>query len=143
MTAEAGEPRVALERVLVADDSRIFRVITTDTLRGHGLEVFEAANGSEAFQVLVTKRPQLVILDALMPVMSGFEVMEKLRDAAPHYHPVVFVVTAVYKSRRWAAEAKNLYNVAEYIEKPIEPEDLIKAIARHFPEFLGLPEKGR
>jgi len=50
---------------------------------GARLEVFEAANGSEAFQVLVTKRPQLVILDALMPVMSGFEVMEKLRDAAP------------------------------------------------------------
>jgi CheY-like chemotaxis protein len=128
---------MTLERVLVADDSRIFRALTAETLRGYGLEVLEAANGSEALQVLVAKRPELVILDALMPMMSGFEVMERLRDAAPDYHPVIFIVTAVYKSRRWEAETKSQYRVAEYLEKPIEPEDLVKAIARHFPELLA------
>ena len=128
----------AFRTVLVADDSRVFRALTADTLSGHGLEVLEAADGREALRILESKRPQLVILDALMPMVSGFEVLEKLREMAPDYHPVIFVVTAVYKSRRWESETKSQYKVAEYIEKPIEPEDLVKAIARHFPEFLGL-----
>ncbi len=127
-----------LTRVLVADDSRVFRILICETLRGHGLEVVEAEDGSEALQVLLEQRPQLAILDALMPVASGFDVMDKLKAAAPDYHPVIFVVTAVYKSRRWAAEARKTYNVAEYMEKPVEPEDLIKAIAHHFPDFAGL-----
>jgi CheY-like chemotaxis protein len=138
MTAMPGDGSSTLRRVLLADDSRVFRIVTSEALRAHGLEVIEATNGSEALHVLLTQRPQLAVLDALMPVVSGFEVMEKLRTAAPEYHPVIFVVTAVYKSRRWAAEAKKTYNVAEYLEKPIEPEDLIKAIARHFPGFTGL-----
>jgi CheY-like chemotaxis protein len=131
------ETRGSLQRVVVADDSRVFRAITCETLRQHGLEVIEAADGSEALQILVAKRPQLVILDALMPMVSGFAVMDKLPEMAPDYHPVIFFVTAVYKSRRWEAEARKKYKVAEYLEKPIEPEDLVRAIARHFPGFLG------
>lgn len=128
---------MALKRVLIADDSRVFRVLTGETLRKHGLEVLEAADGREALQVLLSQRPELVVLDALMPMESGFSVMDKLREAAPDYHPVIIIVTGVYKSRRWASDAKSRYQVAEYLEKPIEPEDLVKAIARHFPEFLG------
>ena len=138
MTDGQENHHASLDMVLVADDSRVFRALTVDTLQGHGLEVLEAADGREALHILESKRPQLVILDALMPMVSGFEVLEKLREMAPDYHPVIFVVTAVYKSRRWESETKSQYKVAEYLEKPIEPEDLVKAIARHFPEFLGL-----
>ena len=138
MKAMLGNDRPALQRILVADDSRVFRILTSETLLEHGLEVLEASNGNEALRIMLSHHPQLVILDALMPVISGFQVMDMLREADPDYHPVIFVVTAVYKSRRWAAEAKTTYKVAEYMEKPIEPEELIKAIARHFPEFLGI-----
>jgi len=127
----------ALRRVLVADDSPVFRTFVCDTLRGRGLEVLEAGNGREAVEVLLGQRPQLAILDALMPAVDGFEVMERLKTAAPDYRPVIFVVTAVYKSPRWAAEARNAYKVAEYLEKPLEPEDLVKTIGRHLPGFLG------
>ncbi|OYV95822.1 MAG: hypothetical protein B7Z68_06610 [Acidobacteria bacterium 21-70-11] len=51
---------------------------------------------------------------------------------------MIFIVTAVYKSRRWESEARLQYQVHEYLEKPLEPEDLLKAIGRHFPEFLGV-----
>ena len=139
-----GDGREPLRTVLVADDSRVFRILVSETLRRHGLEVVEAANGSEALELLLKHRPQLVILDALMPVSSGFDVMEKLKAAAPDYQPVTFVVTAVYKSRRWASEARKLYNVAEYLEKPVEPEDLVRTIGSYFPGLLepGVEDPG-
>ncbi len=134
---------MALARVLIADDSRIFRTLISEVMREHGLEVIQAADGREALDAALSQRPQLLILDALMPLMSGFDVISKLRESAPDYKPVVFIVTAVYKSRRWESEARRLFLVQEYLEKPLEPEDLIKAIARHFPEFLGVPKNGQ
>lgn len=133
---------MALTRVLIADDSRVFRTLIGEVLREHGLEVLQAADGREALDTVLSQRPQLVILDALMPLLSGFDVISKLREATPDYRPVVFIVTAVYKSRRWESEARRQYRVDEYLEKPLEPEDLVKAIGRHFPEFLGLPQSG-
>jgi CheY-like chemotaxis protein len=121
-------------RVLVADDSRIFRLLVSEVLRDRGIAVVEATNGREALDHTLSERPELLILDALMPLLSGFDVLAKLREKAPEYEPIVFIVTAVYKSRRWESEARQTYRVHEYLEKPIEPEDLFKAIARYFPD---------
>lgn len=123
-----------LKQVLIADDSRIFRALMSEVLRDSGLEVLEAANGREALDKAITQRPELLILDALMPLLSGFDVLTRLREKAPDYKPKVFVVTAVYKSRRWESEARQQYHVEEYLEKPLQPEDLIAAVQRHFPE---------
>jgi CheY-like chemotaxis protein len=129
---------VALTRVLVADDSRIFRSLVAEVLRERGLEVIEAANGREALDALLAQRPQLAVLDALMPLLSGFDVISTVREKAPEYQPVIFLVTAVYKSRRWETEARQHYRVQEYLEKPLEPAELLRAVGRHFPEFWGL-----
>ena len=131
---------MALTRVLVADDSRIFRALMVEVLRDRGLEVIEAANGREALDALLSQRPQLAVLDALMPLLSGFDVITTLHEKVPDYHPVIFLVTAVYKSRRWETEARQQYRVDEYLEKPLEPAELLKAVGRHFPEFWGLDE---
>ena len=129
---------MALRTALIADDSRVFRVVTAEALRERGLQVFEAADGRQALELLLAHRPELAIIDALMPLLSGFELLAKLREAAPDYRPVTFLVTAVFKSRRWETEARQQYQVDEYLEKPIEPEAMIDAIGRHFPEFLDV-----
>ncbi|HVN32423.1 MAG TPA: response regulator [Thermoanaerobaculaceae bacterium] len=126
---------MALKRVLVADDSRIFRSLLVEVLRDRGLEVIEAANGREALDALLAQRPELAVLDALMPLLSGFDVISTLHEKAPDYQPVIFLVTAVYKSRRWETEARQHYKVHEYLEKPLEPAELLEKITRHFPEF--------
>ncbi len=132
---------MTLTTVLLADDSRIFRALVCEVFRDHGIEVLEAANGSDALQILIAQRPQLAILDALMPQLSGFDVLSKLRESGPgDYHPIVFIVTAVYKSRQWEDRARQQYQVDEYLEKPLEPEDLLAKVRRYFPD-LG-PESG-
>jgi CheY-like chemotaxis protein len=124
-----------LKQVLIADDSRIFRALMSEVLRDNGLDVLEAANGREALDKATAMRPELLILDALMPLLSGFDVLTRLREKTPDYKPKVFIVTAVYKSRRWESEARQQYQVQEYLEKPLQPEDLIAAIKRHFPDL--------
>lgn len=122
-------------RVLVADDSRVFRALVAEVLRERGFDVLEAGDGREALEVALGSRPELLILDALMPLFSGFEVLTRLREKLPSYRPKVFMVTAVYKSRRWESEARTQYEVDEYMEKPLEPERLLGAVAKHFPNF--------
>jgi len=130
---------MSLKRVLIADDSHIFRVFVTGVLREHGLEVLEASTGRQAMEIMLAERPQLAILDGLMPLLSGFEVVQKMRETAPDYKPVVFIVTAVYKGRRWESEARQKYQVNEYLQKPFEPHELSAAIRRHFPEVAAPP----
>jgi CheY-like chemotaxis protein len=126
---------VVPKSVLVADDSRIFRSLVVEVLRDCGLDVIEAANGREALDALLAQRPELAVLDALMPLLSGFDVISTMREKAPGYRPIIFLVTAVYKSRRWETEARQRYGVHEYLEKPLEPATLLAAVGRHFPEL--------
>jgi CheY-like chemotaxis protein len=120
-------------RVLVADDSRVFRLLVAEILRDRGWDVLEATNGREALEMVLASRPVLLVLDALMPLLSGFEVLTKLREKLPTYRPKVFMVTAVYKSRRWESEARTQYEVDEYLEKPLEPDTLLALLDKHFP----------
>lgn len=122
-------------QVLVADDSRIFRILVREVLEEEGLTVYEAANGKEALDLALSLRPDLLLLDALMPIISGFEVIAKLREKLPTYRPKLFIVTAVYKSYRWQSEARTVYEVDEYLEKPVEPATLLAAVKRHFPQL--------
>jgi CheY-like chemotaxis protein len=135
------EPRtkggiVTVARALIADDSRVFRAWMGELLRERSLEVLEAANGREALDLLLGQRPALVVLDALMPLLSGFDVLTKMREKVPDYKPVVFMVTAVYKSRRWEAEARQQHQVQEYLEKPIEEATILAALNRHLPDLF-------
>ncbi len=123
----------ASPNVLIADDSRVFRALMAEVLREKGLPVDEAADGREAMDIILARRPDLLVLDALMPVHSGFDILARIRDVMPDYQPKVFVVTAVYKSRRWESEARQQFHVDEYLEKPLEPEELLEAVGRYFP----------
>jgi CheY-like chemotaxis protein len=136
-TVLVGRRTMALTRVLIADDSPVFRAFVTSVLRDHGLEAVEASTGRQALELMLAQRPQLAILDGLMPLLSGFEVVQKMRETVPDYKPVVFIVTAVYKGRRWESEARQKYQVNEYLQKPFEPHDLVAAIRRHFPEVAA------
>ena len=102
----------------------------------YGFEVLEAENGRQALDLAVLHQPDLLFLDGLMPALSGFEVLAKLREKLPDYRPVVFLATAVYKNRRFESEARSQYGVHEYLEKPLEDETVVAALRRQFPDLV-------
>ncbi|HTO56299.1 MAG TPA: response regulator, partial [Pseudomonadales bacterium] len=81
-------------RVLVADDNRIDRTLLSRIVAREGHTVVTAVDGDEAIEKFTTERPQIVLLDALMPGLDGFEVARRIRDAAGDaFIPIIFLTS--------------------------------------------------
>ncbi len=80
--------------IMVVDDDESTREILRRTLQADGWEVWEAGNGREALELLAARKPALILLDLMMPVMDGFEFIDEYRRH-PRWHTIpVVVVTA-------------------------------------------------
>jgi CheY-like chemotaxis protein len=110
--------------VLIAEDDEAIRDGLSMSLEIEGYRVLTAANGREALDLLPTlTAPCLLLLDLLMPVMSGWEVLEeKNRDPKLAAIPVVVLS---------ATESQRLEGVAAFVPKPYELDKVIGAIRRH------------
>jgi CheY-like chemotaxis protein len=110
--------------VLVCDDEPNLRELIRVSL-GPGYDVYEAADGEEALAVARQVRPDLVILDLMMPKMNGFDVLAELRAEPSLERTRILVVTAQPTSEEEARE-KGADGV---IVKPFAPEELAELAA--------------
>ncbi len=81
-------------KILVADDEPDMRALLSDLLEEAGHEVTEAENGQVAVQQLQRELPDLVMLDVLMPMMNGIQVLQRLRDDPATQSLPVILLTA-------------------------------------------------
>ena len=115
-------------RVLVVDDEPEIRNLLDRTLTARGFEVETAPDGEEALARVAAHRPALVLLDAMLPRIHGFEVARRLRaDPRTRGVPVV-MMTAVYRGWRFAQDARDAYGAEDYIEKPFRLDDVVRRI---------------
>lgn len=80
--------------VLIVDDDADFRRVLAESLSDEGYRIIEATNGQVALDRLETERPQLILVDLLMPTMSGLELLQKVRKAPTLRNIPVVVITA-------------------------------------------------
>jgi CheY-like chemotaxis protein len=111
-------------RVLVVDDDAGVRGLLCAVLRGRGLVVDDASDGKEALDLIETRAYGVVLLDLLMPVMNGFDVLGRLERMTPR--PVVIVVTGADRSAIESLDAGAIHGV---IRKPFDPEELGSVVA--------------
>ena len=121
-----------LDLAVIAEDNRISRVILREILEQYGAQVIEAADGEEAWEVIVEHEPDLVISDVLMPKCDGFALAQRIHASDLEPTPLVFLTSAVYKSRRWVHEALTTYCGDEFLVKPVNPATIGKLLAKHF-----------
>jgi two-component system chemotaxis response regulator CheY len=110
-------------RVLVVDDSAMVRDLHTFMLRGGGYDVRQAGNGSEALELLVAERFDLVVADVNMPRMDGLELTRRIRGTDGYRDtPVILVSTesAAHDRREGLRAGANVYVV-----KPARAADLL------------------
>ena len=115
-------------RILIAEDERKTRAMLVEMLQSLGCETVEAASGFEAVKLVQERRPEVLLLDGLLPEMHGFEIARFVRSMAPEYRPRIVIITAVYKSQRYQSEAKLQFGVDYYLVKPVTKEAVAEAV---------------
>ena len=109
--------------VLIVEDDVAIRESLRDLLDDEGYAVAEAANGAEALALLEKQRPELILLDLWMPVMTGGQLYERIRERADWAKIPIVVVTAAND----APPSKDL----EILRKPLRLEDLLATIRKY------------
>ena len=113
--------------ILVADDEAILRALVRETLSSGGYAVLEAANGDEALDLARSARPDLIVLDLMMPSRSGLEVLRELRaDPELAATPVVMLTARARAADREAAAAAG---ADRFVAKPFSPSELARIVA--------------
>lgn len=112
-------------RVLVVDDEPDLRELYAVNLAEAGHEVVTATNGAEGLGVLERERPDVVLVDLMMPVMDGYEFLRHLRKMPEHQRTPAIVVSAAATggfSRRLGADA--------FVAKPFDADELVSVVER-------------
>ena len=114
------------KKVLIADDEPNIVTALEFLLERNGYEVYIARNGDAALKVIEQHRPDLVLLDVMMPVMSGFEVCQRMRERADWRDIKIIMLTA---KGRDVEMSKGLSIGADlYITKPFSTQELVAKI---------------
>jgi twitching motility two-component system response regulator PilH len=116
-----------IKNILVVDDSPTERFFTVDLLTKAGYQVITAENGEEGIAKARANKPDLILMDVVMPGLNGYQATRTLtRDDATRNIPV-FVCTSKNQEtdRIWGLRQ----GAADYIVKPINGEELLKKIA--------------
>jgi DNA-binding response OmpR family regulator len=112
-------------RVLIVDDEDVTRVLLTKVLERAGLgpiEVLLAEDGEQALRIADLDRPDLILLDLLLPKMNGYDVCREIRTM-PDYHPHIIILTARgHNTDRQQAQASG---ADSFMTKPFNPSGLI------------------
>lgn len=110
-------------RILVVDDEPAIREYETTLLSELGHEVLVAADGAEALELARAKQPHLVLLDIMMPEMSGIEVCRQLR-ADPRTQDIRVIVVSAVDAKR-ALEESIIAGADDFLAKPIHALELM------------------
>ena len=126
-------------RILVVDDNPDNRILVRDTLQSEGHTLIEADNGMVALEKVESEKPDLVLLDIMMPEMDGFGVLKRLRGQMGLLGLPILILTAMSE-----AESQSLaleIGADDYLSKPFNPRVLrarIQALIRRS-EYRGAP----
>lgn len=127
MTRNEPEPNVAIHKILIVDDSPTERFYLTDILGRNGYSVSTAINGEEALERIRAERPELILMDVVMPGANGFQVTRAIsRDPELAAIPIIICSSKSQETDRiWGMRQ----GAKDYLVKPVDPQRLLASIA--------------
>lgn len=120
--------RIKSHTVLVVDDEPNIVSLLEKALTTENFKVLKAYRGLEALQVVKVDQPNLVILDAMLPEIHGFEICRKIKSSKRFGHIPVIMISAIYRGWRFAEDVKKLYGADDYFEKPFRIVPLMRRV---------------
>ncbi len=114
--------------VLVVDDDDAVRELSLKLLRPFGCATLEAGDGKQALAMAREFRPEVVLLDAMLPGMHGFEVCRALKGDPELRRTGVIMVSGIYTGWKIAVDVKEVYGADYFFEKPFRIEEVSRAV---------------
>ena len=114
------------KKVLVVDDEVHIVHVVAIKLRNNGYDVVSAENGAEAYELACEINPDVIVTDYQMPVMTGAEMVAKLRENQKTSDIPVIMLTA--RGFALDEEKKRGLKISEFLSKPFSPRELLAAI---------------
>jgi len=133
---------MSAEKILLVDDEQDILEILAYNLVKEGYQVRTASNGNEALEIASSYKPDLVILDVMMPVMDGMQTCEALRKNPRHNGVIIAMLTA--RGEDYSQIAGFDAGADDYITKPIKPKVLVsrvKALLRRGTTEVHMPDE--
>ncbi len=116
------------KNILIVEDDEVLRQLVKHVLVKNGYKTVLAADGEEALKLVKERRPDAIILDAMMPGLDGYEVLQALkRDKATNDIPVL-MLSARNMERDVIAGFD--FGASDYLSKPFKPEELVTRLKR-------------
>lgn len=120
------------KKVLIADDEAPLRLLleqSLEELEDVGVEVLLAADGSEALSIVQQERPDVVLLDVMMPALNGFDVCKAIKRDPTLRGTFVLILTA--KGQELDRITGQEVGADCYMTKPFDPDTVLKIVANH------------
>jgi len=116
------------KRILHVEDDRDTRDLVKILLENNGFEVISVGNGKECFNILRNEKVDLVLLDIMLPDMSGWDIFQRIKKMGVNRPKVIFLSVIPTSEERLKALKEE--GVFDYINKPFDNKDLIERISR-------------
>jgi len=113
---------------LVVDDEPEIRQLVQRMLESKGYAVETAADGEQALARADALIPDVILLDAMLPKVHGFEACRRLKSSSRTRLIPVVMMTAFYRGWRFAQDARDTYGAEDYVEKPFRLDDLFRRV---------------
>ena len=117
-----------IRKILVVDDEQQLALALKIRLQSRGYEVSTAGDGQQALESIERNRPDLIILDVLMPVMDGYSCLREINNRFGRNKLPIIILTA----RDRMKDLFELEGIEDYIVKPFDHEDLLLRVDRVF-----------
>jgi len=130
-----------MPNILVVEDDAAIRGLVSEVLRDDGYQVQEAANGAEALANVRAQRPDLIVLDLMMPVMDGWTFVKECRRAMWCGEVPILVTSASHDLPRTADQLRAL-GVRTCLAKPFDLDGLLALVERYAPASPSSSDAG-
>jgi len=114
--------------ILIVDDEAEIRRMLDKLLSARGHRVLQAESGHVALRMVKELKPDLIVLDAMLPEVHGFDIARRIKGSRRYGHIPIVMVSAVYRGWHYAEDLRESCGVEAFIEKPFKIQDVVNAV---------------
>ncbi len=133
------------KKILIVDYDRQSVETLTKQLKSKKNQILTAPDGQKGYEIFVKEKPDLVILEAILPKIHGFDLTKKITRESKGCVPVI-IVTGLYRGPQYRQEAMASFGASEYFEKPLDTDrflDVVRQLLRDEDDIEDdLPDSG-